>query len=550
MPEDRVVRPRRALVSVTDKQGLVPFVRALVERDVEILSTGGTARHLRDAGLPVREIADYTGSPEILDGRVKTLHPKVHGGILAVRDNPKHVSQMEAHAISPIDLVVVNLYQFEQAAARPGLERAAVVEEIDIGGPCLIRAAAKNARDVIVVTDPAQYAPLLEEMAGAAGGVSEASRLELARAAFQRTAHYDAAIAEWLATGSGGEVAHARPADASRPAASAAPAHGDSPFPPRFAPAYAKVMDLRYGENPHQLAALYREEAAAAGPGLPSGEFLSGKELSYNNLLDLESALALVREFDAPTVVIVKHNNPCGVGSAETLAAAFWKAYETDPVSAFGGVLALNRPVDIETLDAIAAPEHFLEAMVAPEFAPEAVEILARRVKWGKKCRLLAVGPWTGPAAAGWDVRSLSGGLLVQTRDDSLLAPAGLTVATTEPTADQRRDLLFAWKVAKHVRSNALVLAHGEAVVGVGAGQMSRVDSAYIAVRKAGDRARGSVMASDAFFPFSDALQVAIDAGVRAVIQPGGSIRDAEVIETARRYGVAMLLTGRRHFRH
>lgn len=526
MPQDRAVRPRRALVSVTDKHGLVPFARALAARGVEILSTGGTARHLREAGIAVREIADFTGSPEILDGRVKTLHPKVHGGILAVRDNPAHRAQMEANGIQPIDLVVVNLYQFERAAARADLVREQIVEEIDIGGPCLIRAAAKNARDVAVVTDPAQYEPLLVEMERQEGAISEATRLELAQAAFERTARYDAAIAAWMAGAAAGPL-----------------------FPDRLARTWEKVQDLRYGENPHQAAALYREPAAAV-PSIATAELLAGKELSYNNVLDLESALTLAREFDAPTVVIIKHNNPCGVGSADSLAAAFWRAYEGDPVSAYGSVIALNRPADAETLDAIAMPDHFVEAMVAPDFAEESVEVLARRVKWGKKCRLLKTGPWPPRVAGAMEIRWIAGGLLAQTRDASLLAPEGLKIATTAPTPEQEHDLLFAWKVAKHVKSNALVLAKNRAVVGVGAGQMSRVDSAYIAVRKAGDRARGAVMASDAFFPFPDALQVAIDAGVRAVIQPGGSIRDAEVIETARRHGVAMVLTGQRHFRH
>ncbi|MBI3268413.1 MAG: bifunctional phosphoribosylaminoimidazolecarboxamide formyltransferase/IMP cyclohydrolase [Planctomycetes bacterium] len=539
---DTGLRPRRALVSVTDKAGLVPFVRALRERDVEILSTGGTARHLKDAGIPVCEVSEFTGSPEILGGRVKTLHPKIHGGILAVRDNPAHQADMEANGIRPIDLVVVNLYAFEQAAAKPGLGRAEVVEEIDIGGPCLIRAAAKNARHVAVVTSPTQYEPLLAELTRLDGVISESTRYGLACAAFERTARYDAAIAAWFAAHDSGPA----------PATVEAPSVGRSDFPDRLELAWDKVQDLRYGENPHQAAALYRDRAAS-GPSVATAEFLSGKELSYNNILDLESALALAREFDEPTVVVVKHNNPCGVGSAPTLAAAFWKAYEGDPVSAYGGVLAFNRFIDLETVDALACPDHFFEAVIAPDCDPEAVHVLTQRVKWGRKCRLLRTGRWPARAAAAAgpvDLRAIVGGVVAQTRDVSLFADGALKPVTRPPTADEERDLLFAWKVAKHVKSNALVLAHQGTVVGVGAGQMSRVDSAYIAVRKAGDRARGAVMASDAFFPFPDALQVAIDAGVRAVIHPGGSIRDAEVIETARRHDVAVLLTGQRHFRH
>ncbi len=519
-------RVSRALISVTDKSGLEDFARTLVEKyRVEILSTGGTARLLREKGIPVTEVAEFTGAPEILDGRVKTLHPKIHGGILARRDLPEHERQMREHGIRPIDLVVVNLYRFEETVASPDVTFEQAIENIDIGGPAMVRAAAKNHAFVGVVTAPAQYARVLSEMERNGGDLSATFRRELALSAYRATARYDAAISAWLARQAG---------------------EGD--FPVALPIWLDRALELRYGENPHQEAALYKQGAT----GIANAEVLGGKELSYNNLLDLDAAWGCAWEFERPTVVIVKHNNPCGVGSAETLAEAWEKALAGDRVSAFGGVVAMNRPLDVETAERLARPDQFLEALVVPALVDEARKVVTTKPKWGKNLRLLRVGR-PSPAEASrrpFALRSISGGILVQTEDASLYDPAKLTVATTQPSDAQMRDLLFAWKVAKHVKSNAIVLAKDEAVVGVGAGQMSRLDSSLIAVRKAGDRARGSVLASDAFFPFPDALEAALDAGVAAAIQPGGSMRDDEVIDLARRRGVPLVLTGVRHFRH
>ena len=518
------LRIRRALISVSDKAGLLPLTRALAAYGAEILSTGGSARVLREAGVTVTEVADHTGFPEILDGRVKTLVPQIHGGILGRRDVPEHLAQMEQHGIAPIDLVCVNLYPFEATVAA-GAAPAECVENIDIGGPALIRAAAKNHGHVAVLTDPAQYDALLAELAEH-GGTTEALRLRLAGEAYARTAAYDAAIAAWFARG--------------------------EPFPPYLTLSGTLRQTLRYGENPHQQAALY---VTGPRPGVATAAQVQGKELSYNNLGDTDAAFECVAEFDEPAVVIVKHANPCGVATAGTAAEAWDLALRCDPVSAFGGIVALNRRLDAEAAERIASI--FTEAVIAPDADADARAVLARK----KNLRLLLTGGLPDPAAPGITVRSVSGGFLAQGRDAGRVLPAALRVVTRRaPTPAEQADLLFAFRVCKHVKSNAIVYAKGHATVGIGAGQMSRVDSARIAAWKGDEAARaaglgealtrGSVVASDAFFPFADGLEAAIAAGATAVIQPGGSMRDAEVIAAADAAGVAMVLTGMRHFRH
>jgi phosphoribosylaminoimidazolecarboxamide formyltransferase/IMP cyclohydrolase len=517
---------RRALISVSDKAGLVPFAQALAARGVEILSTGGSARALREVGVPVKEVSEHTGFPEILDGRVKTLVPQIHGGILGRRDLPEHVAQMAQHAIAPIDLVAVNLYPFEATVAK-GAPFDECVENIDIGGPALIRAAAKNHDFVTVLTEPDQYQAVLDELA-ATGGTTLALRRRLAGAAYARTAAYDAAIAAWFA-GQRGED-----------------------FPPRLAVSGSLRQTLRYGENPHQRAAFY---VTSARPGVATATQVQGKELSYNNLNDTDAAFECVAEFDAPTVVIVKHANPCGIAMADSLSAAWDMALRCDPVSAFGGIVALNRTLDAAAAEKIAAI--FTEVIIAPDADEAAKAILARK----KNLRLLLTGGLPDPAAPGLTFRSVAGGFLAQTRDAGRIMPQQLKVVTKRaPTPTELADLIFAFRVCKHVKSNAIVYVKDGATVGVGAGQMSRVDSARIAAWKSAEAAKaaglaapltqGSVVASDAFFPFADGLQAAIAAGATAVIQPGGSIRDEEVIAAADAAGVAMVLTGMRHFRH
>ena len=509
---------RRALISVSDKTGLLPLARALAGRGVEILSTGGSARALREAGIAVTEVAAHTGFPEILDGRVKTLVPQIHGGILGRRDLPQHVAEMAAHGIAPIDLVAVNLYPFEATVAA-GADFGDSVEQIDIGGPALIRAAAKNHDFVAVLTEPAQYDELLAELA-AQGGTRRALRRRLAAAAYARTAAYDAAIAAWFAGQQG------------------------TTFPQRLTLSGTLRQTLRYGENPHQQAAFY---VSGTRPGVATARQVQGKELSYNNLNDTDAAFECVAEFADPTVVIVKHANPCGVASAATLAQAWEHALRCDPVSAFGGIVALNRLLDEATAEQIAGI--FTEVIVAPDASEAAQAVLARK----KNLRLLLTGGMPDPAARGLAFRSVAGGLLAQTRDFGRIAASDLrTVTQRAPTPAELADLIFAFRVCKHVRSNAIVHARGGATVGIGAGQMSRVDSARIAAWKAGEHAgaQGSVAASDAFFPFPDGLQAVIAAGATAVIQPGGSLRDAEVIAAADAAGIAMVFTGMRHFRH
>ncbi len=518
------MKVERALISVSDKRGIVDFARGLADMGVEILSTGGTAAALKDAGIPVREVSDYTGFPEMMDGRVKTLHPKVHGGILALRDAPDHLKAMGEHGILPIDMVVVNLYPFRETAAK-GLSRAETIEQIDIGGPSMVRSAAKNHRFVAVLTDPEDYTAVLAEMRATGGEVGEPTRRKLALAAFRHTAAYDAAIAAWLA---GQEE--------------------EGGFPSTFAVVGDKEKELRYGENPHQGAALYRL-LEDRGPSVAGARQVHGKELSFNNFLDLDAALSLAAEFGRPAAVVIKHTNPCGCALGETPAQAFLGALEGDPVSAFGSVVALNRPVDEETARAMAGEGTFLEAVVAPSFQPGALEIL-KGAKWGKNVRLMEVPSWGFPGGP-LEIRPVTGGFLLQHRDAPGLSDPDFRVVTSRsPSEEEREDLLFAWHVVKHVRSNAIVLAKEGKVVGVGAGQMSRVDAVELAVKKAGKRAEGAVLASDAFFPFADGVEAAAAAGVTCAIEPGGSRRDQEVIAAAEKAGMSLVFTGVRHFRH
>jgi phosphoribosylaminoimidazolecarboxamide formyltransferase/IMP cyclohydrolase len=529
---------RRALLSVTDKTGLVEFARALAAHGVELVSTGGTARALREAGLTVRDISDLTGFPEMLDGRVKTLHPKVHGGILHVRGNAEHVAAVEAHAIEPIDMVVVNLYAFEKTAGKPGATFSDIIENIDIGGPSLVRSAAKNFEDVAIVTSVADYAAIAEELAAHAGGLGRATRWRLARAAFAVTAAYDAGIATTLES-------------IVEPVPQGVPAiFDDDAMPPMLRVIAERKAVLRYGENPHQKAALYLD---GSGRGVAAAKQLQGKELSYNNIVDLDACWELVGEFDAAkdaAVAIIKHTNPCGAATGASVVEAYKRALEADPVSAFGGVIGTNREVDGAAAEEIA--KLFVEAIVAPKFTVEAVARFAAK----KNLRLLEIAP--GRPDAGKPVRTLkqvSGGFLMQDADRYRMVEADLHVVTERaPSAEEMRALKFAWSVCKHVKSNAIVYArfddgHGQ-TVGIGAGQMSRVDAARFGAMKAVLPLAGTVAASDAFFPFPDGLEAVAEAGATAAIQPGGSVRDAEVIEAANRLGVAMVFTGIRHFRH
>ena len=515
---------------MTDKTGLVEFARALSGFGVELVSTGGTAKALREAGLTVRDISDLTGFPEMLDGRVKTLHPKVHGGILHIRGNEGHVASVREHAIEAIDMVVVNLYAFEKTAAKAGVTAAELIENIDIGGPSMVRSAAKNFEDVAVVTAVGDYAGLAEEMAAQAGQLSRGTRWRLAKQAFATTAAYDAGIASALESLAGSDDA------------GAAAVFDRAGLPETVRMVVPRTAVLRYGENPHQAAALY---ADGSGKGVAGAKQLQGKELSYNNLVDLDACWELVSEFDEPAVVIIKHTNPCGASTGGTVLEAYRRALAADPVSAFGGVLGINREVDGAAAEEIA--KLFVEAIVAPGFSAEAVARFAAK----KNLRLIEIKP----AETLRVVKQISGGLLVQSADWKRVAEAELTVATKRaPTAEEMRALLFAWTVCKHVKSNAIVYAryfegHGQ-TVGIGAGQMSRVDAAKFGAMKAVLPLAGSVAASDAFFPFPDGLEVVAHAGATAVIQPGGSVRDAEVVEAADGLGVAMVMTGVRHFRH
>ena len=515
---------KQALLSVSDKTGLVDFARVLHGLGTTILSTGGTAARLREAGVPVTEVSDYTGFPEMLDGRVKTLHPRVHGGILARRDLPAHVEALNMHGIPPIDMVVVNLYPFGATVANPECTLDEAIENIDIGGPAMVRSAAKNYAHVAVVTDPADYAAVAAELT-AIGSVSAATRFALAKKAFSHTAAYDGAISNYLtALAPGGDAAR---------------------FPSRLNLQFDKVQDLRYGENPHQQAAFYRDLTPVAG-ALAGYTQIQGKELSYNNIGDADAAWECVKTFAEPACVIVKHANPCGAAVGDTLLAAYRLAFSTDPTSAFGGIIAFNGPLDGATAKAVA--QQFVEVIIAPEVDADARAVLAAKTN----IRVLEL-----PLGAGenrYDLKRVGGGLLVQTPDAANVSVANLTVVSRKaPTEAQLRDLLFAWRVAKFVKSNAILFALNGQTVGVGAGQMSRVDSARIAAikaRNAGLSLSGSVVASDAFFPFRDGVDVIAEAGATAIIQPGGSLRDEEVIAAADEHGMAMVFTGFRHFRH
>ena len=520
---------RRALLSVFDKSGIVEFARELSARGVELLSTGGTWKALKDAGIPVIEVADYTGFPEMMDGRVKTLHPKIHGGLLCVRDDAHHVAAAQANGIGMIDLVVVNLYPFEATADKPGSTTADKIEKIDIGGPSMLRSAAKNHVFVTVIVEPADYSRCLAEMSANAGDTTLAFRQRCARTVFRTTGRYDALIADEL-----GRIAGS-PAEES--------------FPTEYAIPLKKVQELRYGENPHQLAALYDCRLPGVA-GVTKLRQLNGKELSYNNLMDADAAWCLVNEFAGPACAIIKHTNPCGCATGVTLDQAFVRAYDGDPQAAFGGIIAFNRTVDAATAEAM-VPRQFVEVVIAPEFSPEALTILTTKPKWKTNVRLIAVGQASAIPAGAKYAKNVLGGLLVQDYDTLGWDPANLkTVSTRAPTAAELANLEFAWLVCKHLKSNAICLVKDHELVGAGAGQMSRVNSTWIATSLAKDRAKGSVAASDAFFPFPDGVETLIAAGVTAIIQPGGSKGDEAVIAAANKHNIAMVLTGTRHFRH
>jgi phosphoribosylaminoimidazolecarboxamide formyltransferase / IMP cyclohydrolase len=525
MTSQNPVRITRALLSVSDKTGLVEFAKQLAGYGVELLSTGGTAKALRDAGLLVKDVSEHTGFPEMMDGRVKTLHPKIHGGFLALRDNADHIAAMRAHDIAPIDLVVVNLYPFEQTVAR-GASKDEIIENIDIGGPAMVRSAAKNHGFVTIITDPADYAQVADELAAQNGCTSFALRQRLAAKAYARTSQYDAAISSWFAFSALGQS-----------------------FPDTLNLSMSKGQDLRYGENPHQQASVYHAQNAPE-PNLLSAKQVQGKELSYNNLNDADAAFELISDFDArtPTVAIIKHANPCGVATGASVAEAYARAFACDTVSAFGGIIAVNQPLDELTAKAIT--DIFTEVVIAPDADDAAKAVFAAK----KNLRLLLTGGLRAANAPGLTIKSISGGYLLQSRDNKHITEADITVVTKRaPTLEELKDLLFAFRVAKHVKSNAIVYAKGGATVGIGAGQMNRLNSSQIAARKAADmglETRGTVVASDAFFPFADGLIAAADAGVTAIIQPGGSMRDAEVIAAADERNLAMVFTGVRHFRH
>jgi phosphoribosylaminoimidazolecarboxamide formyltransferase/IMP cyclohydrolase len=517
--EPGAVRVRRALLSVSDKRGIVDFARGLTELGIELISTGGTAQSLREAGLEVWAIEDFTGFPEIMDGRVKTLHPKLYAGLLAVRSNPEHLRQADEHGVEMVDLVCVNLYPFERTAAQRGVEDPEVIENIDIGGPTMIRAAAKNHAFTAVVVSPESYDAVLEELRTSDGLLSMPTREHLAGEAFALTARYDTAIARWFAE------------------------RGED-FPPLLVRAFEKVVDLPYGENPHQRAAYYQQVGARMHV-LSMVRQHHGKQLSFNNVLDLDSARNLAGDFEVPACAIVKHNNPCGAAMASTALEAYQRAFACDPMSAFGGVIALNRPVDRALAEALS--QQFVEVLFAPGYDDDALEVLTQK----PNIRILQNDERRLPNPGEPELKQVTGGLLVQDRDGGLEERASMEVVSRRAPTDQEwSDMLFSWRVAKHVKSNAIVLAKDLATVGIGAGQMSRVDSVRLAVEKAQSDLQGSALASDAYFPFADGPELAVEAGVTAIIQPGGSVRDADVIAAADAAGIAMVVTGRRHFRH
>lgn len=513
---------KTAIISAWDKSGLDDFARGLTDMGVQILSTGGTKRMLSEAGIPVRDITDYTGFPEMMDGRVKTLHPKVHGGLLARRDNPEDMAIAAEHGINMIDMIVVNLYPFEATIAKPGVSLEEVIENIDIGGPTMLRSAAKNYKGVAVICNPTRYQEILTEMRANNGTVSEETCAKLAVEVFTRTSAYDATISTYLRKRMTGEEG----------------------MPGALRLAYDKVQDLRYGENPHQQAAFYQTSGASSG--LAAAKQLQGKELSYNNYLDLDTVLAFVRECDSPAAMVVKHNSPCGAAIADTLAQAYIDALAADPLSSFGGIIGLNRTVDVATAEAIleGIKQHgFMECILAPGYEPRVLEMFAPK----KDLRLLELPDLDQSDALA--LRQVTGGMLVQTPDRD--SAEGLSVATDrEPTGEEMEGMKFAWLVCKHTKSNAIVIAKGTKAVGIGGGDTSRVDAARSALRRAGDRAQEAVLASDAFFPFADTVTIAADAGVKAIIQPGGSRNDQQTIDTCNQRGLAMVFTGTRHFRH
>ncbi|EGQ9301708.1 bifunctional phosphoribosylaminoimidazolecarboxamide formyltransferase/IMP cyclohydrolase [Vibrio vulnificus] len=523
---------RRALISVSDKTGIVEFAQALAERGVDILSTGGTARLLAEQGIAVTEVSDYTGFPEMMDGRVKTLHPKVHGGVLGRRGQDDEV--MAKHGINPIDMVVVNLYPFAETVAKEGCTLADAVENIDIGGPTMVRSAAKNHKDVTIVVNASDYHRVITEMDANDKSLTLETRFDLAIAAFEHTAAYDGMIANYFGT--------------------MVPSYGEnkegdeeSKFPRTFNQQFIKKQDMRYGENSHQAAAFY-VEANPQEASVATARQIQGKALSYNNIADTDAALECVKEFNEPACVIVKHANPCGVALGKDILEAYNRAYQTDPTSAFGGIIAFNQELDAETATAI-VERQFVEVIIAPSVSAEAMEVVAAK----KNVRLLECGEWT-TKTTGFDVKRVNGGLLVQERDQGMVSLDDLKVVSKrQPTEEELKDALFCWKVAKYVKSNAIVYSKGDMTIGVGAGQMSRVYSAKIAGIKAADeglQVEGCVMASDAFFPFRDGIDAAAEAGIKCVIQPGGSMRDDEVIAAADEHGMAMIFTGMRHFRH
>jgi phosphoribosylaminoimidazolecarboxamide formyltransferase/IMP cyclohydrolase len=516
---------KRAIISVSDKSGVVLFAKELAQLEVEILSTGGTAKTLRESGISVKDISEYTGFPEMLDGRVKTLHPKVHGGLLGQRSKKEHVNKMKEHGILPIDLVAVNLYPFEATIAKEGCSLEEAIENIDIGGPTMIRSAAKNYPDVTVVVDPMDYEAVLSELKGN-GEISIETNFRLAKKVFQHTARYDGAISNYL-----GQIENGKKIDA---------------FPETFTFQVKKAQELRYGENPHQNAAFYQEYSLTE-PSVSNAVQIQGKELSFNNILDVDSAYETVKEFEEIGVVIIKHNNPCGVAvSSKNLADAYRKARDCDPVSAFGGVVGFNRVVDEETANEMVPI--FLEVIIAPGYDPKALEILKKK----KDLRIMKTPPLTSYSLQrGFDLRKVVGGLLVQDRDLGKVPMDQWRIVTKrKPTEEEKRAMAFGWKVAKHVKSNAIVLVREDRTIGIGAGQMSRVDSTRLAVMKAQSSTKGTVLASDAMFPFRDGVDTGAEAGASAIIQPGGSIRDDEVIAAADEYNIAMIFTGMRHFRH
>ncbi|HHT63692.1 MAG: bifunctional phosphoribosylaminoimidazolecarboxamide formyltransferase/IMP cyclohydrolase [Bacillota bacterium] len=511
---------KRAIISVSDKTGVVELAKELVSLGYEIVSTGGTFRTITQAGVEATYVTEITGFPEILEGRVKTLHPHVHGGILAKR-TPEHLAQLKELGIIPIDLVIVNLYPFKETIAKENVTLEEAIENIDIGGPTMVRAAAKNYSSVVVVVNPNRYPEVLQELKST-GTVSPSLRLSLAAEAFAHTADYDTYIAEYLAQVKG----------------------KDTTFPTHLVLRGEKLQDLRYGENPHQKAVFYRD-AGAKGAGVGTARQIQGKELSFNNIIDLNAALELVREFDEPAAVIIKHTNPCGTALGETLAEAYSRAFDADSVSAFGGIVGLNRPVDKETAQKMT--ETFLEAVIAPAFTPEAREVLAHKANM----RLLETGDLTQKEGVQYDIKKVNGGILLQDVDMGKVTPEDLKVVTKkQPAPEELAELLFAWKVVKHVKSNAIVVSKDRQIIGVGAGQMNRVGSANIAFAQAQEKCQGAVLASDAFFPFRDTIDQAARAGITAIIQPGGSLRDEESIQAADEHGIAMVFTGMRHFKH